>query len=153
MHEYSRDHDLQGRHSHWASQHAGSHQWDQPASGIHYGDFTTEALIRVVQAGDPGKVRAVGEMWGALGTELAERADILATSMSSVTGAWQGAAVDQFATMVTKIVTAILEASATALNMRDLVMANAELLAEAQRQLAQAAATSPTSAATGGMVG
>lgn len=137
----SRHHDdddaaLGRMHAGWERQHGHSHQWDQPPSGIHYGDFTHEALVRIVMRGRPQVTRETSQSWEVLGRSLIDHADAMQTSSTDLGQVWTGAGFSQFQQMLHNLSLAAREAAVTALQMRDMLASNAEALERAQQALA-----------------
>ncbi len=119
-----------------------------PDSGIDYDAVAQEELVRAVMRGNPANLRAVADGWQKLGSTLNERSAELDDRAQVLSQRWTGTAFDQYLAMVNDLTLSARQVAATALDLRDIAYADADLLEQAQRALA---GLGP--AATGGSAG
>ena len=106
-----------------------------PDSGIDYNAVALEELIRAVMRGNPANLRAVADGWQKLGSTLNERSGELDDRAQVLSQRWTGTAFDQYLAMVHDLTLSARQVAATALDLRDIAHADADLLEKAQRAL------------------
>jgi len=107
-----------------------------PDSGVNYAAVAQEELIRAIMRGVPANLRAVADGWQRLGSTLNERSAELDDRAQVLAQRWTGTAFDQYLAMVNDLTLSARQVAATALDLRDIAYADADLLEKAQRALA-----------------
>jgi hypothetical protein len=100
-----------------------------------YESWDHPSLVKVVLQGNPNQIAAVGNEWERVGRALNSQADALEQKLVALTAKWSGSAFTQYRTMVIDVIAASRILGRTALDLRDLLYANAETLAKAQRAI------------------
>lgn len=100
-----------------------------------YESWEHASLMQAVLRGKPNQIAAVGNEWERVGRLLNAQADSLERRLAALTAKWSGPAFAQYRTMVIDLIKASRILGATALELRDLLYANAEILAKAQRAI------------------
>jgi uncharacterized protein YukE len=100
-----------------------------------YESWDHGSLVRAVLLGKPNQIAAVGNEWERVGRALNSQADSLERRLAALTAKWSGPAFAQYHVMVTDMVKASRVLGGAALELRDLLYANAETLAKAQRAI------------------
>jgi uncharacterized protein YukE len=110
-------------------------EYRMPDSGIDYNAVALEELVRAVMRGNPANLRAVADGWQKLGSTLNERSGELDDRAQVLSQRWTGTAFDQYVAMVYDLTLSARQVAATALDLRDIAHADADLLEKAQRAL------------------
>jgi len=124
-----------------------------PDSGIDYEAVAQEELVRAVMRGNPANLRAVADGWQRLGSTLNERSAELDDRAQVLSQRWTGTAFDQYLAMVNDLTLSARQVAATALDLRDIAYADADLLEKAQRALTGLGPATGGSAGSGAAAG
>ncbi len=106
-----------------------------PESGVDYRGVSHAELIRAVMRGRPQNLRTVGDGWQRLGSSLNERSAELTDRAKLLSERWSGTAFDQYLTMILDLTVSAREVANTALDLRDVAYADADLLERAQKAM------------------
>jgi uncharacterized protein YukE len=98
----------------------------------NFAAFDDQQLLTMLYAGNPEKVRSIGDRWGVVSTSMREHADDIEADFGPVRESWNGYSATEYEKQIRSIVSASRTVAEMASILRDLIFSAADSLRSAQ---------------------